>query len=401
VRAPSTTSPVRLILLLALAPTIGLGIGRFAYSLVLPDMRDTLGWSYSAAGFLNTINAAGYLLGALVAARLGRRFGLLRLVKAGTIASIVSLALCAVTANFALLSFARALVGIGAALSFVAGGALSAALAQRDPARSSLLLSLFYTGPGLGIVVSGLVSPFLLDWYGPGSFWIVWLAVTALALVLSLPLLGMRIDADPSLPDPTTAAGRFAVAPVARYLTGYLMFGMGYIAYMTFMIAYVRDAGGGPSAQSAFWTLIGLSAFASPWVWRAVIARTRGGGATAIIMLCNATGAVLPLVDQGAIVLGLSALVFGVAFFAVVASTTAFIRVNYPQREWPAAIGAMTIAFGIGQTFGPIGIGAISDATGTLSSALLASSAILALGAALCAWQSRVGEAAQLPLKSL
>ena len=57
--------PARLILILSLAPTIGLGIGRFAYSLVLPDMRDALGWSYSAAGFMNTINAAGYLAGAL------------------------------------------------------------------------------------------------------------------------------------------------------------------------------------------------------------------------------------------------------------------------------------------------------------------------------------------------
>src|ERR1039458_5022063 len=60
-----TAHPARLILILSLAPTIGLGIGRFAYSLVLPDMRDALGWSYSAAGFMNTINAAGYLLGAL------------------------------------------------------------------------------------------------------------------------------------------------------------------------------------------------------------------------------------------------------------------------------------------------------------------------------------------------
>src|SRR5579863_4755521 len=68
--------PARLILILSLAPTVGLGIGRFAYSLVLPDMRDTLGWSYSAAGFMNTINAAGYLAGALMAARIIRRFGL-------------------------------------------------------------------------------------------------------------------------------------------------------------------------------------------------------------------------------------------------------------------------------------------------------------------------------------
>ena len=43
------THPARLILILSLAPIIGLGIGRFAYSLVLPDMRDTLGWSYAAA----------------------------------------------------------------------------------------------------------------------------------------------------------------------------------------------------------------------------------------------------------------------------------------------------------------------------------------------------------------
>ena len=68
--------PARLILILSLAPTIGLGIGRFAYALVLPDMRDALGWSYSAAGFMNTINAVGYLAGALVASRLIRRFGL-------------------------------------------------------------------------------------------------------------------------------------------------------------------------------------------------------------------------------------------------------------------------------------------------------------------------------------
>ena len=65
--------PARLILILSLAPTIGLGIGRFAYALVLPDMRDSLGWSYSAAGFLNTVNAAGYLGGALVAAAIVKR----------------------------------------------------------------------------------------------------------------------------------------------------------------------------------------------------------------------------------------------------------------------------------------------------------------------------------------
>lgn len=389
-----TSSPIakpnlaRVILMLALAPTIGLGIGRFAYSLVLPDMRDTLGWSYSAAGFMNTINAAGYLAGALIAAPLSRKLGLLMLVRGGTLFCILSLALCAMSANFALLSFARGLAGLGAALSFVAGGALAATLAQNDPPRSGLLLSLFYAGPGLGILLSGLVSPFLLQEFGPGSWWIVWLAMTLVSLLLYVPLRFTRVPYDA----PLAGAGtdRLALMPVARYLVGYLLFGVGYIAYMTFMIAYVRDGGGGAVAQSAFWSLLGLSAFASPWVWRSVLARTRGGGATATILAFNALGAALPLFGHGMILLTISAVIFGVAFFAVVASTTAFVRVNYPQSAWPGAIGVMTVAFGIGQTFGPIAIGAISDATGSLSSALMASAAVLTAGAVLCAGQGPI-----------
>lgn len=386
---PSRPNLARAILILALAPTIGLGIGRFAYSLVLPDMRDSLRLSYSAAGFLNTINAAGYLAGALIAAKLSRRFGLIALVKWSTLACIASLALCAVSADFTLLSFARALAGLGAALSFVAGGALAAEIAQSDPARSGFLLSLFYTGPGLGILVSGLLSPFLLQAFGPGSWWIVWIAMALVSLLLVVPLIVARMPEGPSLSD--SASTKFAIGPVIRYLIGYLMFGVGYIAYMTFMIAYVRDAGGGAAAQSAFWSLIGLSAFASPWVWRGVMAKTSGGGATAVIMGINSIGAALPLLGHGPLLLAVSALVFGVAFFAVVASTTAFVRVNYPQTAWPGAIGVMTIAFGIGQTFGPIGIGAISDTTGSLTSALMASAAVLALGSLLCWSQRKLG----------
>src|SRR5829696_1781142 len=107
--------PARLILILSLAPTVGLGIGRFAYALVLPDMRDALGWSYSAAGFMNTINAVGYLAGALLASRMIRRFGLPRTVRWGTLAAVASLALCAVSDDFFVLSFARLLAGVGAA----------------------------------------------------------------------------------------------------------------------------------------------------------------------------------------------------------------------------------------------------------------------------------------------
>ena len=380
--------PARLILTLSLTPTVGLGIGRFAYSLVLPDMRDALGWSYSAAGFMNTINAAGYLAGALMASRLIRRYGLSAAVRWGTLACVVSLALCALSGNFFVLSFARLLAGLGAAAGFVAGGTLATKIAQSRPARANFLLSLFYAGPGLGILASGLIAPFVLRAFGPGSWWIVWWAMTLLAVVMAVPLMLTSIDTEDGLADAAPAS--FAIAPVLIYLAGYFLFGAGYIAYMTFMIAYVRDAGGGAAAQSAFWSLIGVSAFVTPWVWRRVLALDRGGLSTAIILGFNALGAALPLFGHSPALLAISALVFGVAFFAVVGSTTAFVRLNYPPSAWPKGIAAMTIAFGIGQTLGPIAVGGVTDAMGSLSYALNVSAAMLAVGAIAAGFQGKL-----------
>jgi predicted MFS family arabinose efflux permease len=393
VKAPDRPSPpahpARLILTLSLAPIVGLGIGRFAYSLVLPDMRDSLGWSYSAAGFMNTINAAGYLAGALLAAKLIKRFGLSATVRWGTLACVVSLALSALSGNFIVLSFARLLVGFGAAFAFVGGAALAATIAQSQPARSDFLLSLFYAGPGLGILSSGLIAPFVLQAFGPGSWWIVWWAMTLLTTIMTIPLLLAPFDSSAGIADATPA--KFVIRPVLIYLAGYFLFGAGYIAYMTFMIAYVRDAGGGAAAQSAFWCLIGLSAFVTPWLWRRVLARDSGGISTAIILGVNAVGAGLPLFGHSTALLAASALVFGVSFFALVGSTTAFVRFNYPPATWPTAIAAMTIAFGIGQTLGPTAVGAITDAMGSLSYALNVSAAMLAVGAILSAFQPRLG----------
>jgi predicted MFS family arabinose efflux permease len=380
--------PARLILILSLAPTIGLGIGRFAYALVLPDMRDSLGWSYSAAGFMNTINAAGYLAGALVASRLIKRLGLAATVRWGTLTCVASLALSALSGNFVVLSFARLFVGLGAAAVFVGGAALAATIAQSRPERANFLLSLFYAGPGLGILSSGLIAPFVLQAFGPGSWWIVWWALTLLTMVMTIPLLLAPIDTRAAIAD--AAPAKFAIRPVLIYLIGYFLFGAGYIAYMTFMIAYIRDAGGGAAAQSAFWCLIGLSAFVTPWLWRRVLARDSCGISTAIILGVNAIGAALPLLGHSTAWLAASALVFGVSFFAIVGSTTAFVRFNYFPAAWPTAIAAMTIAFGIGQTLGPLFTGAITDALGSLSYALNVGAAMLAVGAVAAAFQGKL-----------
>jgi predicted MFS family arabinose efflux permease len=385
-----TNDPARLILTLSLASTIGLGIARFAYSLVLPDMRDTLLWSYSVAGFMNTINAVGYLAGALISSTVIRRFGLATTIRCGTISCVLALAMTAISGQIVILSFTRLLAGFAAALTFVAGGTLAARIAQAHPKRADFLLSLFYSGPGLGIIISGLAAPYLLRSFGPGSWWIVWWAMTLLSALLSIPLLLTPIEGNSGVT--ASKPARFEIRAALIYLIGYFLFGAGYIAYMTFMIAYVRDAGGGAIAQSAFWCLLGLSAFATPWVWRRTLAWNSGGLSLAIILGFNAIGAMLPMFGHSPTLLAISAVVFGVSFFAVVGSTTAFVRFNSPPAAWPNGIAVMTIAFGLGQIVGPTVVGAISDAFGSLSYALNASAALLALGAIAAAFQRRLAQ---------
>src|SRR4051794_28977179 len=63
------------VLALALGPAVTLGLARFSYALVLPGMRADLHWTYTQAGGVNTVNALGYLLGAVAAAPVVGRFG--------------------------------------------------------------------------------------------------------------------------------------------------------------------------------------------------------------------------------------------------------------------------------------------------------------------------------------
>jgi predicted MFS family arabinose efflux permease len=337
---------------------------------------------------MNTMNAAGYLAGAMIASRMIRRFGSSGVVRGGTLAALASLAVCALTGNFAALSLARLVAGIGAASAFVAGGALATRIAQSRPLQASFIMSLFYAGPPLGIVASGLFAPFVLQLGGPGSWWMVWWVLTALGAVLTIPLLLTPIAGQAAVHDP--AAPKFSLRPMTIYLVSYFLYGAGYIAYMTFMIAYVRDLGGGAIAQAAFWCLIGLAGFAASWIWRRVLAWDRGGWPTALILVVNAIGSALPTLGHSTALLAVSAILFGVAFSTVTASTSVFVRLNVPASAWPGAIAALTIAIGIGQTLGPFAVGAITDAMGSLSYALNISAATLLLAAICAAMQGKL-----------
>ena len=174
----------------------------------------------------------------------------------------------------------------------------------------------------------------MLQAFGPGSWWIVWWALTLLSVVMIVPLLLVPLERQGG-DGLGKAHVRFSRSrPVLIYLAAYFLFGAGYIAYMTFMIAYVRDGGGGAAAQSRVLEpdrrqrlrhALGVAAAC----WRSTAAGSPPPSSSASTRSARR----LPIFGHSPLLLAISALVFGVAFFAVVGSTTAFVRFNYPPSK--------------------------------------------------------------------
>lgn len=376
---------IRSVLILGLAPAVGLGVARFAYALVLPDMKASLGWSYAEAGFINTVNAAGYLVGALAGAAVVSRLGAFRTVMFGAVACVLTLIVSALTGNFLILSAARIVAGIGAAFTFIGGGAIAAITAQQHASKGAFLLALFYAGPGVGFVLAGIAVPSILERAGPGSWWLGWaaLAVIAASLTALLPL--ARLPRATAVPP--RERDHLRITAMLAFLAGYVAYGAGISAYLTFVVAWLAQTGQSTAVQSIVWTAVGVGAIAAPWLWQRIIATLSGGCATAVVIAATAIGAAVPLVVASTATLIVSAFVVGSACFTVVAATTAFVRRNMPQGLWPAGIAAMTSAFGAGQMIGPVVTGMVTDQFGLLSSGLWASAALLTAGVLLTAIQ--------------
>lgn len=385
---------------LSMGAAVSLGITRFAYALLLPPMRADLSWSYTLAGAMNTVNALGYLLGALATPMLLRRFSPGTLLVAGSVLATVFMGLCGFFVDAAPLLVQRLLAGVASALVFVCGGLLAARLGAQQPGRSGLLLGLYYGGTGWGISLSAVLVPAVLA-AAPGphpwtwAWWALALACLLATLVLLWParaLQALAVPATAASSQPVASGMRWA--PFAPALLGYGLFGVGYIGYMTFVVALLREQGASGTAVTWFYALLGLAVVLSSRIWAGLLDRSRGGQALALLNGLLGVATVLPALTSAWPVVLASGLLFGAVFLSVVASTTALVRHNLPQALWASGISAFTIVFAAGQIVGPTVVGWIADGPGGLARGLVFSACALWVGALVASRQKPLAPAA-------
>ena len=166
------------------------------------------------------------------------------------------------------------------------------------------------------------------------------------------------------------------------------MFGIGYIGYMTFVVALLREQGVDAARITLFYSLLGIAVIASSRIWAGLLDRYRGGEPLAMLNALLGVATLLPALTSAWPLVLASGLLFGAVFLSVVASTTALVRHNLPPAQWAAGISAFTIVFAAGQIVGPTVVGWIADGPGGLARGLLFSAGALWLGA-LLAWRQQ------------
>ena len=360
-----------------LALAAGMGIGRFVYTPILPDMAAALGLSKSAAGAIASANFLGYLVGALLAAaRLpgGRRCWFL----GGLAASAATTGAMGVPDSMSAFVLLRFVGGVASAFVLVLGSAI--VLDRLAATQRTGWAALHFAGVGAGIAASSVLvdalHAFGVDWRT------LWSASGALSVV-AVPFAVWLVQETASIPQaPAPATAR---EPPPRGLRALALchglFGFGYVVTATFIVAVVRVTPQARALETVVWLVVGVAAAPSTAGWSWIAAHLGVLRAYALACLIEAAGVAvggLWLSPVGALS---AAALLGGTFMGITALGFAAARAMAPHQQ-RRSFAMITAAFGLGQIAGPTVAGVMLDRTQSFAGAsILAATAVLAAAA--------------------
>jgi MFS family permease len=365
-----------------------MGIGRFAFTPLLPMMQTDQGLSVTAAAWLASANYLGYLVGALSA--MWMRVRAATAIRAALLVIGAVTVAMGVTSAFAIWVFLRALAGVASAWALIYASAWC--LERLATVRRPLLNGVVFAGVGAGIAAAGGICIALM--YARASSTQGWIVMGALALALTLTIWPAfapdRVAAWSVIPHAHTAAVKWDPESV-RLVLCYGAFGFGYIIPATFLPVMAREAIHDPLIFGWSWPVFGAAALISTLLASVLPQALSNRRLWIGSQLLMAVGVALPAVWSSTVGIMLAALFVGGTFMV-----TTMVAIREARKvaglRATGLIAAMTAAFAVGQIVGPIGASYVVERNGNFFAALLIASLLLAasayaLGRSASAWR--------------
>jgi predicted MFS family arabinose efflux permease len=388
-RAQSAPASIGLTLWPGIAALIAvMGIARFAYTPILPDMLSAGVLSMTDAGWVASANFLGYLIGALVATAVRDRRLQDRLLWVGLAGSALLLAAMAWSDALAGWMLLRLCAGIASAFSLIF---ISNRVFERMAAMGASDRTVgMFSGVAIGIIISALVC-LGATWIGGAWTTQWWLMAVCSAVFGWLAWDGLKrlerrahvTTAEQPLLAPTPTASPQAPKAFAAAVLAYGCFGFGYVIHATFLPAMIRAAGFSADFANLGWILVGCVALPAIVFWRWLAGRVGARAALTACYACEGLSALAPLAGDSLAPALVASIGLGAGFIPLTGMALPFARSLDASRAGQA-VALMTVAFGVGQIAGPLLAAYLAQGGGFAVPSMLSSAALL-LGALLMA----------------
>jgi hypothetical protein len=392
---PASAASVAFGGLIALA--VAMGVGRFAFTPILPIMLEDAGLSVADGGWLASANYVGYLLGALTAIRV--RVDPSTAIRGCLVATgLATVAMGSVGHDaFAAWIVLRALAGFASAWVLIF--ASSWCLGCLAPHGRPILNGTVFAGVGAGIAATGALCVALMHMrIGSARVWETFGVISLILTACIWPTFGTRqgdrVDGGGAGGKAVAAGGSGAAAARAgaaglwagesiRLILCYGVFGFGYIIPATFLPVMAKQAMQDPALFGWSWPLFGAAALVSTL---AAALRPKTASNRRLWIFCHlamAVGAVLPVFWSGLAAVMLAALLVGGTFLVVTMVGMQEARAVAAPAAATGLMAAMTASFAAGQILGPLCVSAVADGVGSggFNAALLAAGFLLVASA--------------------
>ena len=372
-----------------------LGFGRFAYTPILPAMKEGLSLTYTQMGWIGTGNFIGYLVFSLLGGYLATRFSPRKVISSFLLLVAFSLILTGFSESFEFALVMRTLTGAGSAGSNVPIMALASAWFATS--RRGMATGILVGGSSIALLLLGPLIPSILESF-PGNGWRVsWFvlggATLSIALLNYLLLRnhpgekGLDPFGEPAKVPSSASVSSFSMtslytSPTLWHLAViFFTFGFSYIIFMQYFSAYlVNEARVGVEKAGGYLMLLGiLSIFCGPFWGTVSDLIGRKYGLALVFLTQGICYLVFGLMKSDAGYL-LSTILFGLTAWSIPSIISAAVGDTVGPRLAPAALGFTILIMGIGQAIAPPIAGRIADLTGSFSSAFLLSAVVAFAG---------------------
>jgi len=380
--------PYRTILLSSLLILFAcLGLGRFGFGMILPNLEQSLAISTTLSGAIGTANFLGYFVGIFFVSYLYKRIEASSLIASTLLLQALSMGCMTLTNTYEIVALFYALSGFFSAISNVAIMVYIAHIIPQE--KRGKALGFIITGFGYAIIFSGFYVPWIETWVQTNAWKISWNSFAFLTLLIALiAKLTLTSNANFAQKEETSFNIKATLFQKAFWKITwiYFVFGITYVVYITYFVYAVMDKYAIDIHQGGnFWAVLGLMSLISSPILGSLADKIGGYKTLILVYSCLGVSHMILAFDTPYSLLIFSSVLFGFSAWSIPPLITLLTSIHFGKHKTPQVFSMITIIFAIGQAIAPVLAGYMYDLSGSFNTVFFICM-VLCMSAALSAF---------------